>query len=108
LHFLVLFQVGRGVTFATVDCTSQRKICDEYNIRSYPTTIFFNESKPHYYQGEHSVDALADFVQEVLRPSVVILTYHDFHNKISRKNEDEMWLVDFYAPCEFYTISYIM
>lgn len=41
-----------------------------YFCRSYPTTIFFNSSRPHYYHGEHSAGALAEFVTEVLRPSV--------------------------------------
>ena len=92
--------MGRSVTFGTVDCTTQRRVCDEYQIRSYPTTVFFNQSRPHYYQGEHSVEGLSEFVQEVLRPSVVSLTYRDFQAKVASKGEDEMWLVDFYAPCK--------
>ncbi len=92
--------MGRSVTFGTVDCTTQRRVCDEYQIRSYPTTVFFNQSRPHYYQGEHSVEGLSEFVQEVLRPSVVSLTYRDFQAKVANKGEDEMWLVDFYAPCK--------
>ncbi len=124
-------KVGRSVTFGTVDCTTQKRICDQYNIRwghvqtcnlqttyfstlipppfpsfhpgtcdrSYPTTVFFNQSKLHHYQGEHSVEGLTEFVQEVLRPSVVSLTYRDFQARLGAKGEDEMWLVDFYAPC---------
>ena len=86
--------------FGTVDCTTQVKICNQFNIRSYPTTIFFNGSKPHYYHGEHSAEALSEFVQEVLNPSVITLTEYDFQQKVQNKPEHEVWLIDFYAPCK--------
>ncbi len=91
--------VGRGVIFGTVDCTTQQKVCDQYNIRSYPTTVFFNESKPHHYQGHHLAEDLADFVQEVLRPSVISLNHRSFYQLVAEKPENEIWVIDFFAPC---------
>lgn len=55
-------------------------------------------SKPHKYQGNHGAQELADFVMDILRPSVVILTEKTFFERIGHKGEDEMWLVDFFAP----------
>ena len=98
--------VGGGVIFGTVDCTTQVKLCNEYGIRSYPTTVFFNMSKPHYFNGEHSAKSLSDFVHETLRPSVVNLDYFAYHRLVGGKSEGEMWLIDFYAPCKSFHLTY--
>jgi hypothetical protein len=71
-----------------------------FHERSYPTTVFFNGSKPHSYHGEHSSSGLSDFVMEILRPSVINLDYEQFRDRVEKKPIDEMWLVDFYAPCK--------
>ena len=39
--------IGGQVAFGTVDCTIHSRVCNQHNIRSYPSTIFFNNSKPH-------------------------------------------------------------
>jgi DnaJ family protein C protein 10 len=57
---------SKQVLFATIDCTINQKTCDQYNIRSYPTTILFNQSSPHNYMGHHSAHEIADFI-EVLK-----------------------------------------
>jgi hypothetical protein len=38
------------VHFGTVDCTVHQRICNQHGINAYPTTIFFNQSRPHRYQ----------------------------------------------------------
>lgn len=90
--------IGGNIMFGTVDCTVHTAVCNRYNIRSYPTTIFYNQSQPHFYHGEHSAAALTDFVYDVLKPSVVHLDYALFHQLVEQKEPDEMWLIDFYAP----------
>ena len=92
--------VGGSIIFGTVDCTIYGSICNQFNIRSYPTTVFFNMSKPHYYHGHHTADDLSEFVMEILRPSVMNLNYADFQNQVAGKPENEVWLVDFFAPCK--------
>ena len=90
--------IGGQVSFGTVDCTVQPRICNQHGIRSYPTTILFNMSKPHKYQGNHDAQELADFVMDILRPSVITLTEKTFFERVGHKSEEEMWLVDFFAP----------
>ena len=92
--------IGGNIVFGTVDCTEQKSVCDRFNVRSYPTTVFYNQSRPHYYHGEHSASALTDFVHEILNPSVVSLDYYSFYSLVGEKDDNEMWLVDFYAPCK--------
>ena len=49
-------------------------------------------------QGNHNPQEVADFVLDVLRPTVVSLDADNFEAKVGAKTEDEMWLVDFFAP----------
>ena len=42
--------IGGQVSFGSVDCTSHPQVCNQHGIRSYPTTVFFNNTKPHKYQ----------------------------------------------------------
>jgi thioredoxin-like negative regulator of GroEL len=70
-----------------VDCTVHHWICNQHGINAYPTTIFFNESRPHRYQGSHDAEELADFVKDVLRPTVVELTEDNFDQLVGQKSE---------------------
>ena len=35
----------------------------QYNIRSYPTTILYNNSIPHQFTGHHTADDLVEFIE---------------------------------------------
>jgi thioredoxin-like negative regulator of GroEL len=52
----------RQVLFATVDCASNTRLCEQYGIRSYPTTILFNGTAPNTYHGFHRAQDIADFI----------------------------------------------
>jgi len=84
--------------FGTVDCTLHTQLCSNYNIRSYPTTIFYNKSTPHTTSGYHSADEIINFAEDILDPPVVKLTPESFASLVNNKPIGETWLVDFYAP----------
>ena len=84
--------------FGTVDCTLHKQLCSDYNIRQYPTTIFYNKGVPHTTTGYHHVDEIIDFAEDILNPSVVKLTPETFKSLVETKPIGETWLVDFYAP----------
>ena len=44
---------------------------------------------------------MADFVLDVLRPSVIKLDKDNFEELVGSKTEDQMWLVDFYGDKSF-------
>lgn len=92
-------QIGDQIAyFGTVDCTMHRSLCQSYNIRSYPTTIFYNKSVPHSFSGYHTADEIVSFAEDILHPPVVKLTPETFETLVNGKKEGETWLVDFYAP----------
>ena len=90
--------IGGQVSFGTVDCTNHPRVCSQHGIRSYPSTLVFNNTKSHKYQGNQNAQELADFVVDILRPTVVNLDETSFEELVGGKTEEEMWLVDFYAP----------
>jgi len=90
--------IGGDIIFGTVDCTIHGRLCNQHGVKGYPTTIFFNNSKPHKYQGSHDAKELADFVHDTLKPSVVHLNAGSFSKLVSKKAEKDIWVVDFFAP----------
>uniref|UniRef100_A0A8C6QQI1 DnaJ homolog subfamily C member 10 n=1 Tax=Nannospalax galili TaxID=1026970 RepID=A0A8C6QQI1_NANGA len=79
--------------FGTLDCTIHEGLCNMYNIQAYPTTVVFNQSSIHEYEGHHSAEQILEFIEDLRNPSVVSLsptTFNELH--------DEVWMVDFYSP----------
>ncbi|KAK7864477.1 hypothetical protein R5R35_003101 [Gryllus longicercus] len=86
------------VKFGSVDCTVHASLCRQYNIRSYPTTILYNNSVSHQFYGGHTSDDLVEFVDSFLHPVVIKLTEDNFYETVGEKPAEEIWMVDFFAP----------
>ena len=62
--------VTKDVVFANVDCTVQKKTCEEQGVPSFPMIIKFNKSNMKgewpgaQYDQTHEVDALIKFAKE--------------------------------------------
>ena len=60
--------MGGIVKFGSMDCSVHRDLCSTYNIRAYPTLVFYNQSVPHTYSGQFAARDIASFVEDILRP----------------------------------------
>lgn len=58
---------SKQVVFGTIDCAINNRLCELYNVRSYPTSILFNNSMPNNYNGQHSAQDISDFIQVGLK-----------------------------------------
>uniref|UniRef100_A0A663LRL8 DnaJ homolog subfamily C member 10 n=1 Tax=Athene cunicularia TaxID=194338 RepID=A0A663LRL8_ATHCN len=84
--------------FGTLDCTVHEGLCNMHNIRAYPTTVVFNQSDVHEYEGHHSAEQILEFIEDLRNPSAVSLTPETFVELVQRRKREEIWMVDFYAP----------
>lgn len=91
-------QLAGQMKFGTLDCTVHQPLCSRYNVQAYPTTVIFNGSSVHEYEGQHSADGILEFIQDLVQPSVVVLEPDSFAERVKGRSEDEVWAVDFYAP----------
>uniref|UniRef100_A0AAQ4PV66 DnaJ homolog subfamily C member 10 n=1 Tax=Gasterosteus aculeatus aculeatus TaxID=481459 RepID=A0AAQ4PV66_GASAC len=91
-------QLAGQMKFGTLDCTIHHSLCSTYNIQAYPTTVIFNGSSVHEYEGQHSADGILEFIQDLVNPSVMILDPSSFNEKVKGRAEGQIWAVDFYAP----------
>uniref|UniRef100_A0A669DQ82 DnaJ homolog subfamily C member 10 n=1 Tax=Oreochromis niloticus TaxID=8128 RepID=A0A669DQ82_ORENI len=92
-------QLAGQMKFGTLDCTIHHNLCSRYNIQAYPTTVIFNGSSVHEYEGHHSADGILEFIQDLVNPSVLTLDPSSFTEKVKGKTyEGQIWAVDFYAP----------
>uniref|UniRef100_A0A1A7YN79 DnaJ homolog subfamily C member 10 n=2 Tax=Iconisemion striatum TaxID=60296 RepID=A0A1A7YN79_9TELE len=91
-------QLAGQIKFGTLDCTIHHDLCSMYNIQAYPTTVVFNGSSVHEYEGHHSADGILEFIKDLVNPSVVILDPSSFTDRVRGRAEGLIWAVDFYAP----------
>nr|XP_036856130.1 dnaJ homolog subfamily C member 10 [Manis javanica] len=84
--------------FGTLDCTVHEGLCNMYNIQAYPTTVVFNQSNIHEYEGHHSAEQILEFIEDLMNPSVISLTPTTFSELVKQRKHDEVWMVDFYSP----------
>ncbi|KAM9343047.1 dnaJ homolog subfamily C member 10 isoform 2-T2 [Pholidichthys leucotaenia] len=91
-------QLAGRMKFGTLDCTIHHSLCSQYNIQTYPTTVIFNGSSVHEYEGHHSADGILEFIQDLVNPSVVVLDPSSFTERVKGRAEGQIWAVDFYAP----------
>ncbi|KAM5151590.1 dnaJ homolog subfamily C member 10 [Mantella aurantiaca] len=91
-------RVFAHVRFGTLDCTIHEGLCNMYNVRSYPTTMIFNQSNIYGFGGHHNAEEILEFIEDLRHPSVVTLTSANFKELVKERSRDEIWMVDYYAP----------
>lgn len=61
------FQSDSSVTIAKIDCTKYKSTCNQYDIKGYPTLLWFDKGrKIEKYQGVRSQQDLIDYVTKMM------------------------------------------
>ncbi|CAD5208686.1 unnamed protein product [Bursaphelenchus xylophilus] len=89
---------SRRVKVGIIDCDVYKRLCQEHLIQSYPTSMLFYGSQFPKLIGYHGKDQIIEFIQEAFHPSVVELNPISFDEFIVKKQDNEIWVVDFFAP----------
>nr|XP_045615779.1 thioredoxin domain-containing protein 5 homolog [Procambarus clarkii] len=104
------FEHDKSVTIGKLDCTQFRQICNDYEVKGYPTLLWIEDGKKiEKYTGDRSHEDLKEFTVRMLGddagteqkedtneplPPVIVLTSENFENAI----EKGYTLVKFFAP----------
>ncbi|CAN8103344.1 unnamed protein product [Discula destructiva] len=93
-----LQQFGVDVKLAKVDCTRQARLCQEHNIRAYPTMKVFknNEELYHDYEGPRRVSAIVEFMERQTLPTVSDLQTKQQHDDFLFKEKGEIVLMAYF------------
>ena len=80
--------------FGSLDCSVYHHLCSLYNIRSYPTIIFFHNSVPHLYSDEFGAQDIAAFVEDIMHPTGKFIqrTLKGFASDLYRFFENYFWI----------------
>jgi protein disulfide-isomerase A1 len=62
------------VPVAKVDCTVEKEICGEQQVRGFPTLKFFQSGKPVEYQGARTAEAIVSFIRKNTGPAAIDVT----------------------------------
>lgn len=60
-----------------VDCTKYSSVCEQYEVRSYPTILFLNRGLRERYRGDRSASSLIDFAIRLNGPLVRTIEHCD-------------------------------
>lgn len=96
------------VQFHAVDCDEQKSLCQHAGVSTFPSVRLYRPSDDYeeVYNGEHTPDAIEQWVRSVQNNKVVRLSSGEFAAKVQRTNAatGTVWVVDFTAgawcgPC---------
>jgi len=62
---------SNGIVLGQVDVTEEKALASKYNIKGYPTLLWFEDAKQLEYDGSRTADGIIDWVTSMLGPAVV-------------------------------------
>lgn len=86
------------VYFGTVDCTVHSNICQNYNIRSYPTAMLINGTTTSQFTAQKTATNIIEFINESINPTVIRLNSNNFYKIVGKKKTKTLWVIDYFAP----------
>jgi Thioredoxin-like domain/Thioredoxin len=76
------------MSVATIDCTQEKKVCQEYNVRGYPTLKFSLDGQVHDYPGGRSASDFISFAERLSRFAIEEMRSVDDLNAALAKSDD--------------------
>lgn len=90
----------KQVKFVSIDCSLavNLKICNRYNIRSWPSARMFLDGKsdtPLDYDQHHNEPGVHEFIRESFNPSMVTLSPDSYKDLVQKRAIGVAWMVKF-------------
>lgn len=95
-HYVQLVKLlGRmvpGIKLAKMDCEAHKQFCENQEVQSYPTIVYYDNGKERKFKGRPSVDSMMKWIDGILSPIEIVDTYAKLHHR-RRKNDHSIVLV---------------
>ncbi|TPX43173.1 hypothetical protein SeMB42_g04743 [Synchytrium endobioticum] len=82
------------IALGKVDCTVEARLCEDYEVRGYPTLKVFKRKQPIEYSGQRKADSMVSFMKKMKRPVVTTLTADEVP---AFSKEDKVVIIAFMA-----------
>lgn len=87
-----------AIRFGIIDCIVHATICQQHNIRSYPTAMLVNGTKVHRFSMEKTAANVVQFIKETQNPTVIELNSNNFKSHLEQRLGKFIWAIDYFAP----------
>jgi len=96
LEKVALYITGK-MAIGKIDCTSEKQLCERFNVKGYPTLKFFRDGDFYDYPGERDADSIIDFAEKMSLGAVSLQNSHkDIYELFEVKgSEDKVAFVAF-------------
>mmetsp|Transcript_45726 Transcript_45726/g.138941 ORF Transcript_45726/g.138941 Transcript_45726/m.138941 type:complete len:457 (-) Transcript_45726:471-1841(-) len=79
-----------------IDCTVEKKLCQRFSVRGYPTLKFFRDGDVYDYPAGRDADSIIEFAEKMSAEAVVFINSHEEAiEKVASKNRDGVAFVAF-------------
>ncbi|KAI9259600.1 hypothetical protein BDA99DRAFT_513655 [Phascolomyces articulosus] len=85
------------VKLGKVDCTANQDLCQEYEVRGYPTLKVFRNGETSEYKGTRKADGIISYMQKQAAPAVLDLNADNFEKF---KESDRVVVVAYTSPSD--------
>jgi len=62
---------SRGVAIAKVDATDSKELASKYNVKTFPTFVWFEEGRDYEFNGENTAGSIEEWVVSMTGPAVL-------------------------------------
>ncbi|KAI8803172.1 thioredoxin-like domain-containing protein [Cladochytrium replicatum] len=85
------------IPIAKVDCTVETEVCEQLEVRGYPTLKVFRDGKPSDYKGARKADSIVSYMKKQALPAVSVLSADEVEDFAA---SDKVVVIGFFPSLE--------
>jgi hypothetical protein len=82
-------RIGDKMAIGKVDCTRQKRVCNRYEIRGYPTLKYFLDGQVYDYLGNHDEESIIAFADRMTSPPITRVTTMEEAIELAKSRYDQ-------------------